>query len=59
MPSSIICTESIISSIPISRSRAVAPLSPRNLEMVEAAKSKIVDAAAATKTAKETVMVNL
>jgi len=56
MPSSIICTESIISSIPINLSKAAAPLRPRNAKIVDEAASKIVDPVAAINTAEETMM---
>jgi hypothetical protein len=46
----------MISSIPINLSKAVAPLRPRNAKTVEDVARRRVDAAAAIKTAEETIM---
>jgi len=56
MPSKIICTESIVRSIPINLSIAVAPLRPSNAKIAEEATSKTVEAAEAIKTADDTVI---
>ncbi len=45
----------MISSIPISRSSAVAPLRPRKAKIVDEAASRTVDANAASNTAPETM----